>query len=93
MENIGDMYLAAALLSYGCELLDVDKTNVRRQKFLFNDNVEYVYIIDNGVPVQIHSPKIKDIEMYYFSKKLVFPPQYPDCLRSIKSSIHSNDER
>jgi len=92
MEQTGDMYFAAALLSYGAELLQVDKSNIRRQKFLFSDGLASVYILDNGVPVEVHNPKIKDVEMYFVAKRLMFPPQYTDCLRSIKSSIHSNSD-
>lgn len=91
MEQIGDMYLAAALLSYGAELLEVDKTNIRRQKFLFSDRIDSIFVTESGVPVAIHDPKIKDVEMYFVSKRLMFPPNYPDCLRSIKSSIHSEE--
>ena len=90
MEQIGDMYLAAALLAYGAELVEVDKTNIKRQKFLFADALNSVYMLDNGVPVKINEPKISEVEMYYVAKRLMFPPSYPDCLRSIKSSIHSN---
>jgi hypothetical protein len=89
MECIGDMYLAAAILSYGAELVEVDKADRKRQKFFFSQEVDHVYVLDNGVPVRVESPKIKEIEIMYFSKRLLFLPNYPDCLRSIKSSIHS----
>ena len=34
---IGDMYLAAALVSYGGTLVRIDKADNRHQKFVFED--------------------------------------------------------
>lgn len=91
MEQIGDMYLAAALLSYGASLSQVDKSNLRRQKFFFEDVIKEIYVMDGSLPLRVVSPSIKSVEMYFVSKRLMFPPTYPDCLRSIKSSIHSEE--
>ncbi len=88
--SVSDMYLAAALLSYGAELDRIDKSDKRRQKFIFVGKVEKVLIYtDNGFYLIIEEPAFADIKSKYESKRLFFPPSYPDAVRSIKSSIHS----
>lgn len=90
-KQIGDMYLAAALLAYESELKAIDKSNKKRQMFGFNDSIPYVYILEAGIPLRVSQPTIDDVETYFIAKKLMFPPSYPDAIRRIKSSIHSDD--
>lgn len=87
---IGDMYLAAALLAYGADLLRIDKSDKRHQKFVFTEGSVRSVWTDAGIThMKVSSPSIKDVETFYVAKKLVFPPSYPDTIRSIKSAIHS----
>jgi hypothetical protein len=88
-KQIGDMYLAAALLAYGAEISCVDRSNPKRLKFSFIGDVEEIYIYKSVVPTRIASPTLDDIELNYANKTLMFPPDYPDSIRRIKSVIHS----
>jgi hypothetical protein len=38
--RVSDFQLAVALLTLGCELFDIDRTNIRRQVFLFYSSPE-----------------------------------------------------
>jgi len=87
MKQIGDMYIAAALLAYDCTLEEIDRSDPKRQKFNFEDTRIYVWVLEGNFPVHEElSPE--EIEMKFLSKKLLFPPTYPDALRRIKSAIH-----
>lgn len=89
-KQIGDMYLAAALVSYGATMLRVDKADRKHQKFVFEDNtVSEIWVESGNIHLRVVTPLINDIETYFFSKKLVYPPSYPDTIRSIKSAIHT----
>jgi len=89
-KQIGDMYLAAALVSYGSTLIRIDKGDRKHQKFVFEDNtVSEIWVESGHIHLRVVTPAIKEIENYFFSKKLVYPPSYPDTIRSIKSAIHS----
>jgi len=85
-----DMYLAAALLAYGGNYQGTDKSDIKRQKFLFDDDigVEKVFImLDNQVAAQ-YDPTFEEIENLSDSFKLVYPPNYPQALKRIKTIIH-----
>ena len=59
-------------------------------KFVFEDNtVSEIWVESGHIHLRVVTPAIKEIENYFFSKKLVYPPSYPDTIRSIKSAIHS----
>lgn len=91
LAKISDMYLASALLAYGATLAEIDRTDEKRQRFCFRDNVKSVYVIEpDGMNVSsMLNPNISDIETLFISKTLLFPPNYPDAIRSIKSAIYS----
>jgi len=88
---VGDMYLAAALLAYGAKLKQVDRGDVKRQKFIFVDvKVPSIVISNSDVEVTtIKNPSLDDIETYFIARRLWLPPSYPDSVRNIKSAIHS----
>lgn len=89
-KQIGDMYLAAALVSYGATMIRIDKADRKHQKFVFEDNtVSEIWVESGNIHLRVVNPIIKEIENYFFSKKLIYPPSYPDTIRSIKSAIHS----
>ena len=90
---IADMYLASALFAYGARLLKVDRDDRRRQKFCFDvTTVEHIFTIQSGNTVRlVPKPSIEVIENEFIAKTLLFPPNYPDAIRSIKSAIHVSD--
>jgi hypothetical protein len=88
-KQIGEMYLAAALLSYGAEISSVDRSNPKRLKFGFIGEIKEIFIFKSVVPTRIESPSLEDVELNYANKTLMFPPDYPDSIRRIKSVIHS----
>ena len=89
---ISDLYLISALVSYGLRPQRVDRTNPRRQKFIFDNEKETeVYVFSDGV---LH-PKtltVEVIETYFLSDKLYFPGNYPKTLREIRANIHGYRE-
>lgn len=89
---VADMYLAAAYLAYGAELLKIDKSNTRHQMFEFSNSITEVYTLESsGTVVKHPNPTMDFIETAYISRKLLFPPSYTDSLRRIKVSIHSSE--
>jgi hypothetical protein len=89
-KEIGDMYLAAALVSYGANMLRIDKKDMKHQKFIFEDNtVSEIWVMSGTIHLRVVNPLIDEIKNYFTSKKLIYPPSYPDTIRSIKSEIHS----
>lgn len=89
-KQIGDMYLAAALLAYGAKLIRVDKSDTKHQKFIFAEaTIPRVYTISDITILAIVNPTLAQIESSFISKELMFPPTYPDTVRNIKSLIHS----
>lgn len=89
--EIGDMYLAAAFLSYDVSLDRIKKEQPRRQKFIFSGIPERIFILDEGIVVAIEHPSLETLETKFIAKTLMFPPSYPDSVRRIKASIHSGD--
>lgn len=87
-KQITDMYLAAALRAYGFTLVRVDKSNYRRQRFFFTGTTDEVYTLNGVVPLRCAEPTLDDVEMWYLAGKLMFPPNYPDSIKAIKSAIH-----
>jgi len=100
MEKItGDMYLAATLLAYGAEIRRVDQSDRFRQKFYFTginhsgkNLIQEVYKLDGITVLRIESPDFDTIENLFTCGKLMFPPNYPESLRRIKTRIHSSDD-
>jgi hypothetical protein len=92
MEYISDMYMAATLLAYGADLLEVDRSNPSRQRFKFGGEVEQVFVIEPGtkVPLRVENPTFDAVLTYYTSQKLIFPPSFVDALRRMKALIHNN---
>ena len=88
---IGDMYLAAALLAYDADMERIDRSDNRRQKFVFTGEVKEIYVMEGNFPIRKINPSLDDIEMAFVGHKLMFPATYPDALRRIKSAIHANE--
>lgn len=91
---IGDMYLAAAFLAYNIPLSNVDRSIPRRQKFIFSKDCPLIiYTIRSGMILTIKDATLGDLENNFVSNTLLFPPSYPDAIKRIKSSIHSDDPK
>ena len=89
-KRVSDMYLAAALLSYGVKFVGVDRQDKTRQKFRFEGIVPNALIGENDVNLKpLKDIPIEEFETYYLSRRLWLPPSYPDSVRQIKSAIHS----
>ena len=89
--NISDMYMAAAFLSYGAELVHIDKTNPSRQVFEFTGEVEQIFVFAGGNQIlRIETPTFEEIKTKFIGRKLVYPPEFVDSIRRIKSAIHDS---
>ena len=85
-----DMYLVAALLAYGFQYSRVDRTNRNRQKFCFPTNKKYpIHLLSDGI-VGSQMLNVEEVEDQYTIRTLLYPPNYPDTLRSVKYAILSN---
>lgn len=86
---IGDIYLAAAFLSYDIPLIRIDRSDYHRQKFFFCGAPKRIYIVEDGMVMMLENPTLADIEDKFIAKTLMFPPSFPDAVRRIKSSLHA----
>ena len=88
-KSISDMYFAAALLSLGAKLEKVDRTERKRQRFVFGDTIQYMIISEDDITLtRINTPSLEDVEQAYITSRLWFPPSFIDAIRQIKASIH-----
>ena len=91
-KSVTDMYLVAALLSYGADLVEVDKENPRKQSFIFEDKPISVWKFNEWDLVsKIEFADLGQVELLFRSEKLMFPPNYCSSVRSIKSIIHAKE--
>lgn len=84
-----DLHLAAILVSYGSQIIKVDRTDAKRQWFHFDKVPSSVYVSDDmGKPTPLDVVGISDIRSLFLSKKIFFPPSFVDCLRSVKAALY-----
>jgi hypothetical protein len=84
-----DMYFVAALLSYSPHsFCRVDKTDRKRQQFHFNDTVLEVFIMAPDGPKAMKEPTLDELQNWYTAGILMFKPNYPECIKKIKSEVH-----
>lgn len=89
-DGVRDIYLAALILAYGGTLVDVDKHNPRKQIFYFDlGNVDRIYVMEAGVPVEYSQPSLEDIKRFFTSQVLWCPPGYPASIRSIRFALYN----
>ena len=89
-QAFSDLYLIAALLSYSpLSYGRVDKTKPGRQLFYFHDNVLEVYIMSPEGPKKVRTPTLQQIQNWYTAGILVFMPNYPECIKRIKTEVHT----
>lgn len=84
-----DLYLIAALLSYGFKVSSQDRTNTKRQKFFFQNSFQTVYVKTLDGDLHQESLSLDDIKMLFMSKRLLLPGSYPDILKGLKQDIVS----
>ena len=85
-----DMYLIAALLAYGFDLVASDKENPNRQKFSFSNSECLIYIKDMNGEIQRQYSTLDEMETLFLSKRLLLPGSYPDILKGLKQDILSH---
>ncbi len=84
----GDMYLAALLMSYGNELVSIDRSNPKRQKFVFlYDTMKNVFVLDGQEVSVVSDMGYDEFVVEYVSRRVLFPPTYLDNLRRIRSLL------
>lgn len=87
---VNDMYLVAALLSYGAKLDSVDRENPKRQIFYFVDSRIIVWEkISENIITQVEFADLEQVELLFRSKRLMFLPDYHNFIRDTKSMIHA----
>ena len=92
MIEIQDMYLAALLLAYGFDYRGVDKSDQKRQRFLFNDGRKFVWTIyGDDLDPKTESYNIDNVIAGYIAQEVLFPANYPEALKRIKYVIHSEE--
>lgn len=86
-----NMYLVAALLSYGAEIVEIDKTDSHRQVFDFKDQSIKVYkLIEHGV-TEVEFSDLGQVELLFQSGRLMFMPEYSHKIRDVKNIVHANN--
>lgn len=87
--GIADMYLAAAILSYGADLKGIDRSDPRKQKFEFVNTITKVYLLNDGKVEEVESPSFDLLESKFIGRSLMYLPNYADCLKRVKAALHS----
>jgi hypothetical protein len=89
--SISDMYLAAALTSFGHCYDHIDRSE-KRLKFMFPDKQTKVYLLREGTIAVLEYLYLEQVQAAYTSGQLMFLPDYPDKIKRIKSAIHNAKE-
>jgi hypothetical protein len=92
-KQITDLYLVAALLSYGFECGEVDRSNPNRQRFRIKSETKRVFVKD-GAGAVVKELTLDQVEDAYINRTLILLPSYPGTLRDLKYQVHSyrNDD-
>lgn len=85
-----NMYLAAALVAYGGEILAVDHSNINRQIFKFKSLPDKVWVISGNPPtiVQQNVQSVNDVKVLMTNEKLMFPPNFVNAVIAVKSHLY-----
>lgn len=91
MRSTIDMYFAACYIAYGGKLDKVDRSDMNKQRFYLKDeSVDFVWVLDDmDEAIRMENPTYDDIETAYISKTLMFPPNFPEGIRTIKTAIYA----
>ena len=87
-KQVSEIYLIAALLSYGYPQNDVDRTNPRRQVYTFEDEEQSVFLLVDG-KIEERKIDLDRFESLFLANKVMLRPNYPSVLKSLKYSIYS----
>lgn len=85
-----DMYLIATALSYGFRTVSTIRTDTNRQRYVFMNSVQTVYVKSLEGFVDKVDVDIEEMERYFSSRQLLFPSTYPDVLKTLKQDILSH---
>ncbi len=89
-KSFNDMYVIAALIAYGFEQSGVDDKDKNRQKYLFStEEKQKVYTIQPDGRSRWDLLDALAVEKAYSNERLLFPPNYPHVLRTVKYQIIS----
>jgi len=89
---INDMYLVAALLAYGAELESIDKDNPKRQMFHFRDEPIQVWkLLNDNMVTKMEFVDLEQVALLFRTKRLMFPPNYHNYIKDVKSMIHARE--
>jgi hypothetical protein len=88
--TINELYLAATLLAYGATLEDIDHTDPRRKRFTFSmeGEVKEIWVLSGNSILRVENPDFEMINTKFAAGTLVFPPNFVDSIRKIKSVIY-----
>jgi hypothetical protein len=90
MKNTTDIYLAAAFLSLGAKLTDVDKDDPRHMIFEFEDANFNSEVLAKANTPSITYGSLDNVENEWANGTLlVVATKYADALRKLKSIVHS----
>jgi len=88
-KKVSNMYLAGALKAAQIEILEVDRTNERRQEFIFKEGPNTVWILEDGQVAKVEYADLDQIEMAYRCGKLMVSAEdYANGLRSVKNMLY-----
>jgi len=89
MITINELYLAATFLAYGATLEDIDHTDPRRKRFTFSEGgMKEIWVLSGNSVLRIENPDFEVINTKFAAGTLMFPPNFVDSLRKIKSVIY-----
>lgn len=90
MKPIIDMYLAASIVAYGGKIEKVDRSDPDKQRFYFKDRpINFIIVLEDGELETRKEVQVEDICDAFISKILVFPPNFPESIRTIKTAIYT----
>jgi hypothetical protein len=91
MKTVTDMYLVATLISYGFKPDTIDTSDPDRQRYKFSsEECRAVFVLVDGITPIIKEMTADEIETYYITDKLLYPPKYPYTVKNVKYAIVSN---
>jgi hypothetical protein len=87
-KGFSDLYLIAAILSYSpLSFIRVDKSKPR-QVFYFKDEELHTWILTPEGPKKMDAT-LEEFKNWYTAGILMFPAQFVDCIKKVKTEVHS----